>query len=140
MLAAWFRHTHMHWDPTTQHSWVGTYLTCQRHGQACLPCHKLASAPKGRRPLDSLHLLHVNMYTCMAACVSRFKPKQLQRNKALLKAIIEALCEMCCEPCPPDCDEAQETPPHKVAASTLDTLSIHLSSAAVFPTVWHFVQ
>lgn len=70
----------------------------------------------------------------------RFKPKQLQRNKVLLKAIIEALCEMTCEPCPADCDESQETPPHKVAAATLDTLSIQLSSAAVFPTVWQFVQ
>jgi hypothetical protein len=27
-----------------------------------------------------------------------------------------------------------------VAAVTLDTLSIHLSSSAVFPTVWQFIQ
>jgi hypothetical protein len=70
----------------------------------------------------------------------RFKPKQLQRNKPLLKAIIEALCEMTCEPCPDDCDQEQETPPNKVAAVTLDTLSINLSSSAVFPTVWQFIQ
>lgn len=44
----------------------------------------------------------------------RFKPKQLQRNKPLLKAIIEALCEMACEPLPEDYDEAQDIAPRKV--------------------------
>jgi hypothetical protein len=80
---------------------------------------------------QALHLLH---------WVARCKPKQLMKSRALLKAIVEALCEMMAEPAPADHDDAQEAHPSKVAANTLDVLSIHLSSGQVFPPAWQFAQ
>lgn len=70
----------------------------------------------------------------------RYKPKQLTRNKPLLRAIVDALCDMCCEPKAPDYDEADDLPAQKIAAQALDTLAINLNSQHVLPAVLHFVQ
>ncbi len=70
--------------------------------------------------------------------VARFKPKQLAKQKALLRRAVEALCTMCCEPLPPDYDDASELPPQRMAAQALDLLALHLPGTQVFPAVWQF--
>jgi len=70
--------------------------------------------------------------------VARYKPKQLAKQKPLLKRAVDALCAMCCEPLPPEYDDASELPPQRMAAQALDLLAIHLPGTQVFPAVWQF--
>jgi hypothetical protein len=96
---------------------------------------EMALAVAGARGLDpatreqALQLLH---------WVARFKPRQLAKQKALLKRAVEALCAMCCEPLPAEYDDASELPPQRMAAQALDLMAIHLPSSQVFPVVWQF--
>ncbi|KAI8467320.1 MAG: armadillo-type protein [Monoraphidium minutum] len=96
---------------------------------------EMALALAGARGLENdtreqaLQLLH---------WVARYKPKQLARQKALLKRAVDALCGMMCEPLPEDYDDASELPPQRMAAQALDLLALHLPGAQVFPAVWQF--
>lgn len=65
----------------------------------------------------------------------RHKPKQLSRDKALMRRIVEALCGMCCEPDPPEYDDVSDVAPSAMGAQALDTLACHCASTAVHPQV-----
>lgn len=72
----------------------------------------------------------------MVAWVARYKPKQLARQKPLLKYIIEALCVLYCEPKPEGLDE-EEDPPCELAGQAMEALALNISSQHVFPQVRH---
>jgi hypothetical protein len=72
--------------------------------------------------------------------VARCKPRQLAKQKPLVKRAVEALCAMCCEPLPADYDDASEVPPQRMAAQALDLLALHLPGNQVFPVVWQFCR
>lgn len=96
---------------------------------------EMALAVAGARGLEdetreqALQLLHWS---------ARYKPRQLARQKPLLKRAVEALCAMMCEPLPDDYDEAGDLPPQSMAAQALDLLALHLPGSQVFPAVWAF--
>ncbi|KAG2492093.1 hypothetical protein HYH03_009587 [Edaphochlamys debaryana] len=74
--------------------------------------------------------------------VSRFKPKQLGRNKDLVRQIVTALCAMAGEPNPPDLDPEDDgtLPPSKLATQALDAVALHLPPPSVFPAVMAFAR
>ena len=96
---------------------------------------EMALAVAGARGLEAetreqaLQLLH---------WVARYKPKQLARQKPLLRRAVDALCAMCCEPLPEGYDEADDLPPQQMAAQALDLLALHLPGNQVLPAVWAF--
>ncbi|GLI66665.1 hypothetical protein VaNZ11_010595 [Volvox africanus] len=74
--------------------------------------------------------------------VARFKPKQLGRNKDLVRQVVSALCKMAGEPAPPDLDLDDEgtLPPAKLAAQALDAVALYLPSQTIFPGVLSFAK
>lgn len=96
----------------------------------CIPCHCMpfflevasscsnASATAQQRPQLTRQQLQVSRCVTRCACCPprRYKPKQLTRDKALLKGTLTMLCQLCCEPVPEDYDDAQTLPASKMAA------------------------
>ncbi|PNH04952.1 putative importin subunit beta-4 [Tetrabaena socialis] len=74
--------------------------------------------------------------------VARFKPKQLGRNKELVRQIVTALCTMAAEPAPPDLDPEDDgtLPPAKLATQALDAVALHLPATSIFPSVLSFCR
>ncbi|GIL67102.1 hypothetical protein Vafri_20555 [Volvox africanus] len=74
--------------------------------------------------------------------VARFKPKQLGRNKDLVRQVVSALCTMAGEAAPPDLDPDDEgtLPPAKLAAQALDAVALYLPSQTIFPGVLSFAN
>ncbi|GLC39350.1 hypothetical protein PLESTB_000894500 [Pleodorina starrii] len=74
--------------------------------------------------------------------IARFKPKQLGRNKDLVRQVVAALCAMTAEPPPPDLDPEDDgtLPPAKLATQALDAMALHLPSQSIFPGVLSFAR
>eukprot|EP00983_Pelagomonas_calceolata_P104403 1159019-Pelagomonas_calceolata.AAC.5 len=67
----------------------------------------------------------------------RYKPKQLSKQKALVRQIVDALCSMACEPAESE-QEARESgalSARAMAGQALDALALHVSSALICPQV-----
>jgi hypothetical protein len=67
----------------------------------------------------------------------RFKPKQLSKNKALVRQIVDALCLLACE-APENETEAREPntlSARAMAGQALDALALHVTSVQIYPPV-----
>ena len=69
--------------------------------------------------------------------MARYKPKQLAKQRSLLKETLDALCALACEPEPEGLD-AEENAACKLAAQALDTVALNVASQHVLPQIAAF--